>query len=138
MAGPPAPVRVVVVDDSPFQCSAVRRLLEERYGSRVEVETHTDPHRALERLDPAVDVLLLDWEMPVLDGAAMLEEARRRGVDPKRVVIRSSHSADELHARFDDRGCLCVIEKGEREQQAAFLMILDGLVRRAEHRAGQA
>ena len=136
MAGPPPPVRVVVIDDSPFQCSAVRRLLEERYGARVAVETHTDPHRALERLDPGVDVLLLDWEMPVLDGEAMLEEARRRGVDLKRVVIRSSHSAEALHARFDDRGCLCVIEKGEREQQAAFLMILDGLVRHAERRAG--
>lgn len=134
MPGSPAPVRFLVIDDSGFQCSAVRRLLQERFGPRIEVETYTDPRAALDRLDPEVDVLLLDWEMPGLDGAAVLAEARRRGVDPKRVVIRSSHHADELHERFDDEGCLCVIEKGEREQQAAFLMILDGLVRRAERR----
>jgi CheY-like chemotaxis protein len=130
----PTPVRVLVIDDSGLQCSAVRRLLEGRYGERVRVETFTDPRAALDRLDPAVDLLVLDWEMPGLDGSAVLEEARRRGVDPRRVVIRSSHTADELHESFDGRGCLCVLEKGEREQRSAFLMILDGLVRRSERR----
>jgi CheY-like chemotaxis protein len=132
---PLRPVRVLVIDDSAFQCSALRLLLAERFGERVKIETYTDPQVALARLDPAVDVLLLDWEMPGLDGAAVLEEARRRGVDLKRVIIRSSHPADVLHAHFDDRGCLAVIEKGEREQQAAFLMILDSLVKRAERRS---
>jgi CheY-like chemotaxis protein len=135
MPGTSAPVRILVIDDSGFQCSAVRHLLAERFGERVAIETYTDPHAALDHLDPEVDVLLLDWEMPGLDGVAMLGEARRRGVDLKRVVIRSSHTADELHERFDDLGPLCVIEKGEREQQEAFLLILDGLVRRAERRA---
>lgn len=126
----PAAVRAVVVDDSPFQCSVLRHLLEERYGERVRVETYVDPRQALASLDSDVGLLVLDWEMPALDGAALLEEARRRGVDLKRVIIRSSHPAKELHRRFDRRGCLCVIQKGEQEQQAAFLMILDGIVRR--------
>jgi DNA-binding NarL/FixJ family response regulator len=124
-------VRAVIVDDSPLQCAALRHLMQERYGERVQVETHLDPRQALESLGPAVGLLVLDWEMPGLDGAAMVEEARRRGVDLKRVIIRSSHHADELHRRFDGRGCLCVIEKGELEQQSAFLMILDGIVNRA-------
>jgi CheY-like chemotaxis protein len=127
----PAPVRAVIVDDSRFQCSAMRRLLEDRYAERVEVETYVDPREALAGLGPDVGLLVLDWEMPGLDGAAMVEEARRRGVDLKRVIIRSSHHAEELHRRFDGKGCLCVIEKGEAEQQEAFLMILDGIVRRA-------
>ena len=127
-------VRAVVVDDSPFQCAALRRMLEQRYGERVEVETYVDPLQAVERLDPGIGLLLLDWEMPGLDGAAMLEEARRRGVDLKRVIIRSGHHADELHRQFDGQGCLCVIEKGEQEQQAAFLMILDAIVRRSARR----
>jgi CheY-like chemotaxis protein len=128
-------VRVLVIDDSAFQCSALRGMLRERYAGRVTVETYTDPRVALARLDPTVDVLLLDWEMPGLDGASVLEEARQRGVDLKRVILRSSHPADLLHAQFDGRGCLAVIEKGHEEQQAAFLMILDGLVKRAEHRS---
>ena len=128
------PVRALVVDDSPFQCAALRHLLEHRFGGRVTVEIYTDPRAALAELGPEVDLLLLDWEMPELDGAALLEEARARGVDLKRVIIRSSHSADELHEQFDRRGCLAVIEKSEEQQQAAFLMILDGIVRRAEGR----
>jgi CheY-like chemotaxis protein len=130
-------VRAVVVDDSPFQCLALRKMLEQRYGERVQVETYVDPVQAVERLDPGIGLLLLDWEMPGLDGAAMLEEARRRGVDLKRVIIRSARNADELHRQFDGRGCLCVIEKGEQEQQAAFLMILDGIVRRSGRPAGE-
>lgn len=125
-----APVRAVVVDDSPFQCAAVRQLLERRYGDRVRVEAYVDPFAAVAQLDSSIGLLLLDWEMPGLDGAAMLEEARRCGVDLKRVIIRSAHHADALHRQFDGRGCLCVIEKGEAEQQAAFLMILDSLIRR--------
>ena len=130
------PVRAVVVDDSPFQCTALRLMLEKRYGDKVRVETYVDPVQAVEKLDPEIGLLLLDWEMPGLDGSAMLEEARTRGVDLKRVIIRSARHADELHRRFDGRGCLCVIEKGEQEQQAAFLMILDGIVRRASRPAG--
>ena len=129
-------MRALVVDDSAFQCSALRQMLEQRYGAQVRVETYVDPRLAAERLDPSVGLLLLDWEMPDLDGEAMLEEARSRGVDLKRVIIRSARHADELHRRFDGRGCLCVIEKGEQEQQAAFLMVLDAIVRRAQRAAG--
>ena len=128
------PLRALIVDDSPFQCVALRHLLEQRFGSRIAVEIYTDPRSVLPQLGPDVDLLLLDWEMPDLDGLALVEEARQRGVDLKRVIVRSSHSADELHAQFDRRGCLAVIEKGEEQQQAAFLMILDGIVRRAEAR----
>jgi len=130
------PVRAVVIDDSHFQCTALRRMLESRYGEKVQVETYVDPLQAVERLGPDIGLLLLDWEMPGLDGGGMLEEARRRGVDLKRVIIRSARHADELHRQFDGRGCLCVIEKGEQEQQAAFLMILDGIVKRSIRASG--
>jgi len=39
--------------------------------------------------------------------------------------------ADRLHEAFDDTGCLAVIEKAEPEQQAAFLMILDSIMRKS-------
>ena len=74
--------------------------------------------------------MLLDWEMPGLSGEQVVEVARRRGVNLKRVIITSSHPADELHRVFDRAGCLAVIEKSEPEQQAAFLMILDSIMRR--------
>jgi len=122
--------RTVVIDDSPLQCAAWRLLLERRYGERVAVETYSDPHTAVAALRPDVHLMLLDWEMPGLDGRAVLEEARSRGVNLKRVIITSGHPAHELHEAFDRTGCLAVIEKTEPEQQAAFMMILDSIMKR--------
>lgn len=122
--------RVVVVDDSPLQCAFWRQLLERRYGARAAVETYSDPQAALDELRPDIHLMLLDWEMPGLDGAAVLEQARRRGVNLKRIIISSSHPAEELHRAFDASGCLAVIEKAEPEQQAAFMMILDSIMKR--------
>ncbi len=105
-------------------------MLERRYGARVAVETYSDPVVACEALRSDIHLMLLDWEMPVMDGAAVLQESRRRGVNLKRIIITSSHPADELHRVFDTSGCLAVIEKAEPEQQAAFMMILDSIMRR--------
>jgi CheY-like chemotaxis protein len=124
------PRRVVVIDDSQVQCAVWRRLLEERYGDRAAVETYNDPRKGARALSADVHLLLLDWEMPWLDGREVLEIARGAGVNLKRVVITSSHPADRLHEEFDDTGCLAVIEKAEPEQQAAFMMILDSIMRR--------
>jgi CheY-like chemotaxis protein len=124
------PRRVLVVDDSATQCAAWQRLLKDRYGSRAAIEVYTDPEQAVAQLGSDVHLMLLDWEMPVLDGKAVFEAARRAGVNPKRVIITSCHPADRLHEEFDHLGCLAVIEKAEPEQQAAFLMILDSIMKR--------
>lgn len=130
MSEPPSSHRVVVVDDSPLQCAVWRKMLERRYVGRVSVETYSDPRAALAALRPDVHLMLLDWEMPGLDGRAVLAEARSRGVNLKRVIITSGHPAAKLHEAFDRSGCLAVIEKTEPEQQAAFLMILDSIMKR--------
>jgi CheY-like chemotaxis protein len=74
--------------------------------------------------------MLLDWEMPEMDGKEVFEAARAAGVNPKRIIITSSHPAYRLHEEFDHTGCLAVIEKAEPAQQAAFLMILDSIMKR--------
>ena len=127
--------RVVVVDDSEIQCFIWKQWLERRFGGRVSVEIYFDPTIAVETLAPNIDLLLLDWEMPVLDGEALLQEAVRRGVDVKRVIITSSHPADQLHKVFDSTGCLAVIEK-EPEQLAACAMILDELMKPPRRSSG--
>jgi len=124
------PRRVLVVDDSRLQCAVWRRLLENRYGERAIVESYTDPRAAVRCMSPDVHLLLLDWEMPEMDGTEVLAAARAAGVNLKRIIITSSHPAERLHEVFDDSGCLAVIEKAEPEQQAAFLMILDSIMRR--------
>ena len=119
-----------MVDDSPLQCAIWERLLKDRYGVRASVETYTDPKQAVDQLGDDVHLMLLDWEMPEMDGMEVLKAAQDAGVNIKRIIITSSHPADLLHEVFDDTGCLAVIEKAEPEQQAAFMMILDSIMKR--------
>ena len=50
------PRQVVVIDDSKIQCAVWRRLLEDRYGDRVAVETYSDPDPASSRYETTAAV----------------------------------------------------------------------------------
>jgi CheY-like chemotaxis protein len=122
------PKRIVLVDDSPSYAERWRDALAARYGSAVIFESYTDPIQAIPHIGPDVDVLLLDLELPMLDGRKLAELARMRGVACRRIVILSGHDADELHRLFPPDSCLAVINKTDPNQQNAFQMILDSLV----------
>ena len=121
--------RIVIVDDSESFCRAWREFFECRYGDRVRVETYLDPVAALREVRPDITLLLVDLEMPVLDGRKFLEFAAARGVDRRRVMIVSARDADDLHDLFPMGACLAVINKEDRPQQEAFLMIIESLLR---------
>lgn len=127
-SAPPPAKRIVLVDDSPAYAASWRAIFAERYGARVVFEAYQDPVAALAKVGPDVDLLLVDLEMPVLDGRSVARLAKERGVSEKRIVIVSGHDADELHRLFPRGACLAVINKSEAQQQSAFLMILDSVV----------
>jgi CheY-like chemotaxis protein len=122
--------RVLIVDDDRLFCQHWKAFLEARYPNQAEVQTFTDPLAAVRALSSDVRLLMLDLEMPVLDGKKLLEVAAAQGVDRNRVVITSAWDADRLHELFPAGDCLAVINKREPAQQAAFLMILDSLMRK--------
>ncbi|KAA0251889.1 MAG: response regulator [Acidobacteria bacterium] len=124
------PKRIVLVDDSALYAEAWRAVFHSRYGERVAFEAYQDPVEALRHFAADVDLLLLDLEMPVLDGRKLAVMAEQRGIACRRIVILSAHSADELHELFPPSSCLAVINKTEPKQQQAFLMILDSVMKR--------
>ena len=79
---------------------------------------------------PRKRVVIVDLEMPGMDGKKFVDYARQKGLSPRRIVVTSSHSADELHQRFRIGETIAVIQKTEAKQQEAFLMILDSVMRR--------
>lgn len=119
---------IVVVDDNEFFCKQMIRFFKERYEDKVSVETYTDPVKALAVLSPTIDLLIVDLEMPMIDGRKFLNFARQKGMDHKRIIIASGRSAEELHARFQLSECLAVMDKNEPEQQQVFRMITDSIV----------
>ncbi|AEJ62489.1 response regulator receiver modulated CheB methylesterase [Spirochaeta thermophila DSM 6578] len=83
------PIRVLIVDDSALMRTMVSRILEEAPDMEV-VGTAMHGGFALEkipRLDP--DVIVLDLEMPKVDGLDFLRERRERGIDIPVIILSS-------------------------------------------------
>ena len=74
-------LHVLLVDDSPYIRAIVRGLLIQ-IGVRHVTEA-VDGISALEKIrEVAPDVILLDWEMPLLNGAELVRIVRSPGVFP--------------------------------------------------------
>jgi DNA-binding NarL/FixJ family response regulator len=124
------PKRIIIVEHETLFAEVWRALLVTRYGPAITVETYQDPLKALEVLGPDVSLLMVDLELPLFGGRKMFELAKERGVASRRMVILSARDADDLHQLFPEGCCLAVINKHEPNQQNAFLMILDSIIRR--------
>ena len=122
--------RVVIVDDSVAYGDLWSNFILERYPDSAKVETFSHPYDALPVIDDTIDLLIVDLEMPGMDGQKFVEYARQKGLSPRRIVVTSSHSADDLHKRFRIGETIAVINKTDPSQQEAFLMILDSVMRR--------
>ena len=122
--------RIVIVDDSPAYGDLWSNFITDRYPQIAKVETYSHPYDALPKIDASIDLLIVDLEMPGMDGRKFVAYAREKGLSERRIVVTSSHSADELHRRFKIGECIAVINKTEAKQQEAFLMILDSVMRR--------
>jgi DNA-binding NtrC family response regulator len=78
------------------------------------------------------DFLLIDLEMPTMDGLKLLNFATEVGIDKNRIVILSGRDADFLHKLCPMGTCLAVLNKFESRQKAALDMILSSLSKKAE------
>jgi len=122
--------RVVIVDDSPAYCDLWSNFMTERYGENASIETYSHPYDALPKIDDGIDLLIVDLEMPGMDGKKFVDYARQKGVPARRIVVTSSHSAEELHERFRSGETVAVVKKTDPKQQEAFLMILDSMMKK--------
>ena len=80
------------MDDSIVFRSAIRQAIEGQEGIQV-VGTAIHGRQAVEKLevDPSIDALILDLEMPVLDGIGTIKAIRERGW-PAKIIVFSAHS----------------------------------------------
>lgn len=125
------PLKCLIVDDQPVIGQYVTHQIQKRYGSMVDVVYFQNPVEAVPHLNPAIDILIMDYELPTLNGPAFLQLAIRKGISRSNIIILSSHDPDEIRKLIPLGEVLAVINKADREQQEILKMIMDAIVKRA-------
>ena len=126
--------KILIVDDDPVFLNLLGTFVGENYPL-LQVITCLNPVKALTLIrEGGFDLLVLDLEMPELDGAKLFNFAIETGMDPKRIVILSGRDSDYLHANFPLGTCLAVLNKFEVKQKAVLEMVFSSLNRKAAAR----
>ena len=123
--------KILLIDDDEGFARVLCQYIREYYPL-LTVETCGNPLAALALLKKeTVDLLLIDLEMPSLDGGKVMTYAMGVGIDKNRIVILSGRDADYLHNRFPMGTCLAVLNKYEAKQKVVLDMIFSSLQKKS-------
>jgi len=118
--------KILLIDDDEAFLKLLEEYVAERYPG-LTVLTCNDPIKCLVSITDDLDLLLIDLEMPGLDGSKILSYAVSKGVSRNRIIILSGRDAEYLHDRFPMGSCLAVLNKYEGRQNDALDMIFSSL-----------
>jgi len=120
---------VLCVDDDPVMLTTMQALLE-REGCRVDAQF--DPEVAIERLrasHQAVDLLVTDYNMPLMDGLAVVREVKHLFPDLP-VVMASGFLSDTLCEQAASFGVTVLVQK-ERTVEDLVAAVREAMARPA-------
>jgi len=117
---------ILIIDDDPGFVNFLKNHVNQSFPG-LNVATCLDPVCGLSQINPDLKLLLLDLEMPTIDGEKVLTYAVAKGVSKSRIIILSGRDAGYLHRRFPMGSCLAVLNKHEVRQKAVLNMVLSAL-----------
>jgi CheY-like chemotaxis protein len=117
---------ILLIDDDAAFLKLLQDYVQERYPG-LQITTCNDPIKCLAQITSDLDLLLVDLEMPGLDGSKVLSYAVSRGMNKNRIIILSARDAEYLHQRFPMGSCLAVLNKFEGQQRNVLDMIFKSL-----------
>lgn len=114
----------LVVDDSKVIRKVARHILE---SLELHVDEAGDGREALEMCDTVMpDVVLLDWNMPIMSGLEFLKELSRRNLaqPPKVIFCTTENGVDHIRAAVDAGADEYVMKPFDRETLESKLQIV--------------
>jgi DNA-binding response OmpR family regulator len=126
--------RILLIDDDPAFTNFLAGYIHDAYPL-LQVDICNNPVTALSSIrDGGYDLMLIDLEMPTMDGLKLLSFATQAGMDKNRVIILSGRDADFLHELCPMGTCLAVLNKFEVRQKTVLDMIFGSLSKKAAGR----
>lgn len=122
--------KILMIDDDSAFLRLIHEYVEEHYPD-LDVITCDDPIKCLVNVTKDLDLLLVDLEMPGLDGSKVLAYATSIGLNRNRVIIVSGRDADYLHNKFPMGSCLAVLNKHEGKQKRVLDMVFQSLQKKS-------
>jgi len=119
-------MKVLIIDDDENFLRRLENYVGEHYPD-LYLCTCSDPVQGLASISTELDLLLVDLEMPGMDGGKILSYATAKGLSKSRIIILSGRDANYLHERFPMGCCLAVLNKFEKKQQAVLDMVFGAL-----------
>lgn len=124
--------KILLIDDDPAFTRFLSEYIAENYPL-LQVDVCNNPMSALHSIKAGgYDLMLIDLEMPAMDGLKLLKFAVSAGMDKNRIVILSGRDADFLHGICPMGTCLAVLNKFEARQKSVLDMVFNSLNRKAE------
>jgi len=122
---------VLVIDDDPLFTRLLESYIAEHFPL-LQVAVCNNPLTALACLtQQPYDLILIDFEMPNIDGRKLLTFAVQAGIDKNRIVILSSRDPDYLREHCPMGSCLAVLNKHEVRQKAVLDMLFTSVSQKA-------
>ena len=118
--------KILLIDDDAAFLKLLEDYVAERYPA-LTVLTCDDPIKCLVSITDDLDLLLVDLEMPGLDGSKVLHYALSKGLNKNRIIMISGRDADYLHERFPMGTCLAVLNKFDGKQKRVLDMVFKSL-----------
>ncbi|MCU1476911.1 MAG: Two component signal transduction regulator, LuxR family [Subtercola sp.] len=118
------PIRVFVVDDHAMVRHGLRAFLQTQDDMRVVGEAENgrlavDELRRLSGLDTMPDVVLMDLQMPVLDGVGAIAQLRSEHPFLKLVALTSFSDTSKVHAALEAGASGYLLKNSEPDQISA-------------------
>jgi FixJ family two-component response regulator len=105
---------IAIVDDDPSVLKALSRLLR---SHACRSKTYASAQAFLEALPSGLpECLIVDWQMPEMNGLELLEHLRRRGIHVPTIII-SAHSDQGARQRCMSAGALAFFSKPLQDKE---------------------